>query len=251
MGEVVGEEVLEAETHIWNHIFSFINFMALKCVVELDIPDAIARHGHRPMPFSHHVSALKLHPHNSQYLHRSRRILDHYGFFTKYKNGKEEEAYSLTNSSRLLFNHNHSSLSPLLLSLLDSFLLQPWQLLSAWFYSHDRIPFKMAHGKQFWEHTASKPQDGDTFNAAMANDVRLVTSVLLGQYKNMFVGVKSLVDVGGGIGILARVIAEAFLQTQCVVLDLLHVLTNLEESHNLIYPEGEMFQSIPLPMYFY
>ncbi|XP_022156551.1 probable O-methyltransferase 3 [Momordica charantia] len=246
MGEVAGNEVLEAETHIWNHIFSFINSMALKCAVQLGIPDTIAHHGRGPMSLSHLVSALKLHPENSQYLHRLMRILAHSGFFTAHKNDKEqEEAYSLTSSSRLLLKCNPSSLSPLLLSMLDPFLLQPWQLLSAWFHSHDRTAFKMAHGKQFWEHMASKPRDGDVFNAAMASDARLVTSVLLGQYKNIFDGVKSLVDVGGGTGTVARVIADVFPQIQCVVLDLPHVVADLEGSHNLTYLEGDMFQSIP------
>ncbi|XP_022156559.1 trans-resveratrol di-O-methyltransferase-like [Momordica charantia] len=245
MEELAGEEVLEAEARIWNHIFSFINSMALKCVVQLGIPDAIARHDCSPMPLSHLISALQLHPQNSQYIHRLMCILAHSGFFITHKNGSEEEAYSLTNSSRLLLKHNPSSLSPFLLSMLDPLLLQPWQLLSAWFHSLNRTPFEMAHGRQFWEHMGNKQQDGDVFNAAMASDARLVSNILLGQYKNMFDGVKSLVDVGGGTGTMAKAIADAFPQTQCVVLDLFHVVADLEGSHNLTYLPGDMFQSIP------
>lgn len=39
------KELLDAQTHIWNHMFSFLNSMALKCAIELGIPDAIKKHG--------------------------------------------------------------------------------------------------------------------------------------------------------------------------------------------------------------
>ncbi|CAK9316184.1 unnamed protein product [Citrullus colocynthis] len=64
---VAGDELLEAQAHIWNHIFSFVNSMSLKCAIQLGIPDAIHRHGPNPMPLSLLVSSLQLHPNKTQF----------------------------------------------------------------------------------------------------------------------------------------------------------------------------------------
>lgn len=68
---------------------------------------------------------------------------------------------------------------------------------------------------------------------------------MLGKYKSVFEGVELLVDVGGGTGTIARAIAEAFPQMQCVVLDLPQVVAGLEGNHNLTFFQGDMFQTIP------
>lgn len=244
---IEGEELLEAQAHIWNHIFSFINSMALNCAVQLHIPDAISHHG-PPMPLSQLISALQISPQKSQHIHRLMRILAHSGFFRIHENvGEHQEvAYSLTNSSLLLLEDNPLTFSPFLLSMLDRFLMKPWQFLSAWLRSDgDRTPFQTAHGKQFWEYMESESSDREAFNVALASDARLVVSVLLGKYKSVFEGVELLVDVGGGTGTIARAIAEAFPQMQCVVLDLPQVVAGLEGNHNLTFFQGDMFQTIP------
>ncbi|MCD7460041.1 hypothetical protein HAX54_042741 [Datura stramonium] len=50
-------EVLAAQAHIWNHAFSFINSMSLKCAIQLGISDIIHSHG-RAMTLSDLVNAL-------------------------------------------------------------------------------------------------------------------------------------------------------------------------------------------------
>ncbi|KDP35395.1 hypothetical protein JCGZ_10379 [Jatropha curcas] len=52
------DELLKAQTHMWNHTPQFIKSMSLKCAVELGIPDIINNHG-QPMPLSDLVSALE------------------------------------------------------------------------------------------------------------------------------------------------------------------------------------------------
>ncbi|KAE8724108.1 hypothetical protein F3Y22_tig00010888pilonHSYRG00017 [Hibiscus syriacus] len=46
-GEIVNE-LLQAQAHIWIHIFSFINSMSLQCAIDLGIPDIIRNQG-KPM----------------------------------------------------------------------------------------------------------------------------------------------------------------------------------------------------------
>ncbi|KAM3319519.1 hypothetical protein P3S67_006719 [Capsicum chacoense] len=79
----------------------------------------------------------------------------------------------------------------------------------------------------------------------MASDARLVMSVLTKSGKGVFEGLKSLVDVGGGTGTVARAIADAFPQINCTVLDLPHVIEGLEGCKNLSFVGGDMFKSIP------
>ncbi|XP_038888483.1 trans-resveratrol di-O-methyltransferase-like isoform X2 [Benincasa hispida] len=233
-------DLLEAQAHIWNHIFDFINSMSLKCAIQLGIPDAIHRHGPNPMPLSLLVSSLKLHPNKTQFIYRLMRLLTYSGFFAL-----QEEGYMLTNSSRLLLKDNPLTLTPFLLSMLDPLIIEPWQLFSACFLNDDKTLFDTAHGMSFWEYVGGRPKDNDVFNAGMASDAKLVMSVLLGKYKGVFEGLGSLVDVGGGTGTMAKAIAEAFPQTVCIVLDLPQVVANMKDNENLKYVGGDMFEAIP------
>uniref|UniRef100_A0A6N2LSW0 O-methyltransferase dimerisation domain-containing protein n=1 Tax=Salix viminalis TaxID=40686 RepID=A0A6N2LSW0_SALVM len=111
-------ELLQSQTHVWNHIFNFINSMTLKCAVQLGIPDAIHKHG-KPMTLSELVSSLPIHPSKTQYVHRIMRILVHSGFFSQQNlnGGPNQEAYFLSQSGRLLLRDNPLSMRPLLLML--------------------------------------------------------------------------------------------------------------------------------------
>ncbi|KAH7844352.1 hypothetical protein Vadar_027129 [Vaccinium darrowii] len=117
-----------------------------------------------------------------------------------------------------------------------------WHHLSEWFQNDDPIPFQTAHGRTFWDHVGHEPR---RFTEAMACDSRLVTSVLVKDCKGVFDGLNSLVDVGGGTGTLAKAIADAFPKLECTVLDLPHVVADLQGSGNLKFVGGDMFEAIP------
>jgi len=78
----------------------------------------------------------------------------------------------------------------------------------------------------------------------MASNSQLL-SFVVEDYKPIFEGLGSLVDVGGGTGTVARIISQAFPHIKCTVFDLPHVVANLPETTNLKYVGGDMFQSIP------
>ncbi|KAL9411347.1 hypothetical protein AB3S75_045024 [Citrus x aurantiifolia] len=73
----------------------------------------------------------------------------------------------------------------------------------------------------------------------------MTSFVVKAECKQIFEGLGSLVDVGGGNGSLSRIISEAFPGIKCTVLDLPHVVANLPEADNLKYIAGDMFQFIP------
>ncbi|XP_028807855.1 probable O-methyltransferase 3 [Neltuma alba] len=237
--------LLHAQTHIWNHIFSFINSMSLKSAIDLNIPDTIHKHG-KPMPLSLLISSLQIHPSKTRNIYRLMRILTHSGFFCLQKLPDEaEEGYVLTDASILLLKDNPLSVTPFLLAMLDPILTKPWYEVANWFQNDDPTPFDTAHGKTLWEYAGVEPKLNHFFSEAMASDARLVTSVVIEKCKGVFKGLESLVDVGGGTGTVAKAIAKAFPEIQCTVFDLPHVVDGLQDSGNLKFVGGDMFEAIP------
>ncbi|KAI5338467.1 hypothetical protein L3X38_017738 [Prunus dulcis] len=125
-------ELLQAQAHIWNHIFSFINSMSLKCAVQLGIPDVIQKHG-QPITLSELVSALPISPTKAHFIPRLMRILVHSGFFAQESLSGGEQGYVLTDASALLLKDNPMSPRPFLLAMLNPILTDPWQYLTTWF----------------------------------------------------------------------------------------------------------------------
>ncbi|KAG5224754.1 hypothetical protein OIU78_023028 [Salix suchowensis] len=241
-----GAELLQAQAHVWNHIFNFINSMSLKCAVELGIPDLIHNHG-KPMTLAQLVAVLPIHPTKTHFVYRLMRILVHSGFFVQ-QNGSgdtEGEGYVLTNASQLLVKDNPFSVAPLLLANLDPILTQPWHHVSAWFQNDVPSPFHTAYERTLWEHASHEPKLNQFFNEAMASDARLVSSVMINECKGVFEGLNSLVDVGGGTGTMAKALAKEFQHLDCTVFDLPHVVADLEGRGNLNYLGGDMFEEIP------
>ncbi|XP_048232267.1 probable O-methyltransferase 3 [Ricinus communis] len=239
-------ELLQAQAHIWNHMFNFINSMSLKSAIQLGIPDAIHSHG-RPISLSQLIAALPVHPAKARCIPRLMRILVHSGFFAnaKIKGNDEEEGFVLTSASKLLLKDDPLSVTPFLLAMLDPILTEPWHYVSTWFQNDDATPFDTAHGMAFWEYAGNEPKLNNFFNEAMASDARLVMRVLIDEYKGVFEGLNSLVDVGGGTGTMAAAIAKAFPQLDCIVFDLPHVVAGLQSSANLKYVGGNMFEGVP------
>ncbi|KDO44314.1 hypothetical protein CISIN_1g047240mg, partial [Citrus sinensis] len=65
--------------------------------------------------------------------------------------------------------------------------------------------------KKFWDFVAAEPNLESIFYDAMIADSELITIVVIEDCKEVFKGLKSLVDVGGGTGTMARAIATGFL----------------------------------------
>lgn len=243
-GEASESEILQAQAHIWNHLFNFINSMSLKCAIQLSIPDIIHNHG-KPMTLSELTDSLKINNSKTPCVFRLMRILTHSGFFQKIAEDGEEERYILTPASKLLLKNNPLSVSPFLLSMLDPILVSPWHMLSDWFKNNDPTPFSTFHGKGFWELAGQEQGLNHFFNEGMASDARFVSRLVLGKCKEVFLGLNTLVDVGGGTGTMAKAIADAFPQLNCIVLDLPHVVQGLEGTKNLSYVGEDVFEYIP------
>ncbi|XP_020416249.1 trans-resveratrol di-O-methyltransferase-like [Prunus persica] len=277
-------ELLQAQAHVWNHIFQFINSMSLKCAVQLGIPDVIHNHG-QPISLSNLISGLNVHPSKAYFIACLMRILVHSNFFAQDQQVQlpllpnnninnenivhqdlDDEAeektavvYSLTPASRLLLKEAPLSTTQFLLMILDPVVTDPFHLMgtvgvtsSTWCqmnnhgnHDHPASPFEMAHGRPFWGLAAQQPKFGSLFNEAMEADSQLIARAVVEECEGVFEGLNSLVDVGGGTGNMAKAIAKAFPNINCTVLDQPHVVANLQGTHNLDFVGGDMFDKIP------
>ncbi|KAF3443200.1 hypothetical protein FNV43_RR12881 [Rhamnella rubrinervis] len=246
-------ELLEAEVHsrIYHHSH-IIKPMVLRCAIELGVPDLMQNHG-KPFTLSELVASLHIHPTKTHFLYRLLRILVHMGFFAKHQRRRgeeeeEEEKYSLTLAFRLLPKERWPTKSiPISVSNTpqDSLLLNLMLSLSTWFKNSDKTVLETARRKTVWDMASGDKGLNSSFNEMMARDSRLIATVMLRECKEVFEGVKSLVDVGGGTGTMAKAIANAFPHIKCTVLDLPHVIAGLQGPQNLAFLAGDMFEAIP------
>ncbi|CAI9787645.1 unnamed protein product [Fraxinus pennsylvanica] len=250
MESPIGEqsiELLQAQAHVWNNTFNYVNSMSLKCATQLGIPDIIHRHG-KPMTLQELVDALHINKAKAQAVYRLMRILIHSGFFVEEKISEDGSnmGYWLTQDSRLLLKDDALSALPFLQILLDPLLIKPWHHMSEWFKNNeDSSAFETAYGRTFWDYGSQEPKMNHLFNKAMASDTQLVSNVVTRDCRLVFEKLKSIVDVGGGTGSMAKAIVDSLPDLQCVVFDLPHVIAGLEGTKNLTYIGGNMFESIP------
>ncbi|XP_031131388.1 trans-resveratrol di-O-methyltransferase-like [Ipomoea triloba] len=237
-------EMFEAQAHIYKHACNYVNSMVLATAIQLNIPDIIHTHG-KPITIPNLVSALKLPPHKSNAIFRIMRLLTHNGFFDSTKLNEEEDGYVLTASSRLLLKSQIPNLSPFALFAVDPVMLAPWMVLGDWFSRNEESSaFETAHGAPMWEFCDTNSRFNNVFNEGMASDSQMMR-LIVKDCEQAFEGVRTLVDVGGGTGMIAKLILEAFPRLKCTVLDLPHVVAKQTECENLGFLGGDMFHSIP------
>nr|QBY35563.1 16-hydroxyvincadifformine 16-O-methyltransferase [Vinca minor] len=248
--DVQSDEFSKAQAHIWSQVLCHIPTATIKCAIELGIPDAIDNHG-KAMTLAELTNSLPLiNPSKAPFVRRLMRILVKNGFFSEQQITNDHIAYGLTPSSRILLKNEPLNLRGLVLANLDPSHMKSWVALSEWFQNDNeeaKTAFEIAHnGKNFWDYSAEDTEHAEIFNEAMASDSKLVSELLINtEYKLLFEGLTSMVDVGGGTGTIAKAIAKTFPNLNCTVFDLPHVVANLESMGNLEFVAGDMFVKIP------
>ncbi|XP_072148033.1 acetylserotonin O-methyltransferase 3-like [Setaria viridis] len=80
----------------------------------------------------------------------------------------------------------------------------------------------------------------------MRSDSRFVSEILVRECGEVFAGVASLVDAGGGDGTTAMAIARAFPHVRCSVLELPHVVDAAAAAGSTVeFVAGDMLEFIP------
>eukprot|EP00257_Ricinus_communis_P008002 XP_002525163.2 trans-resveratrol di-O-methyltransferase [Ricinus communis] len=240
------DELIKAQTHIWNHTFHFIKSMSLKCAVQLGIPDIIKSHG-QPMTLSELVLALQVHPTKTHHLYHLMRVLVHSGFFNLQtaSDNHSQEGYILTPASRLLLKDSSFDTRPFISLVLDPVATEPYNYLIPFLRNDDLTPFVTAFKDTLWGCAGNEARINHLVNDCMASDSSVIGRAVIIKCKEVFEGVNSLVDVGGGTGNMAKAIGQTFPNLKCTVLDLPHVVDKLQGSNNLSFLGGDMIQAVP------
>jgi hypothetical protein len=246
--EPSSQELLEAQVDLWHHALGFVKSMALKCAMELQIPNTIQGHGGSMTPLEL-ATKIGLHPCKLPRLRRLMRVLTVLGIFVIHEAASEDKevVYGLTPTTRLLVSDEvKSNLFPILSLMLDSTIIFPFLGMHSWFLDECSTSlFKKAHGITFWEMAGQHETYNQLINNAMVSDSNFLMDIILRECADVFLGINSLIDVAGGHGGAARAIAKAFPHMKCTVLDLPHVVAEAPTDGNVSFISGDMFKYIP------
>ncbi|CAL5012512.1 unnamed protein product [Urochloa decumbens] len=240
---------------IWHHGLFHIKSSALLCAVGLGIPSAIHRRG-GAATISDIVSDTGVDPSKISYLRRLMRMLTFYGIFAAATADQPDEAgetiYTLTPVSQILVEDRDSTpydMSPLLRVIVrPSTAVSTFFSMEEWFRdAGDKTLFEVAHGVHPWTLTKNDPEYNKAVNESMVMDSSVLMDIMLEVgSSDIFRGIKSLVDVGGGLGVAAMAIARAFPHIKCTVLDLEQVISQAPSSDGSVeFVTGDMFEYIP------
>ncbi|KAF3341679.1 trans-resveratrol di-O-methyltransferase-like protein [Carex littledalei] len=226
-------------TSVLNQSLTYISSFTLRCAVDLDIAGRIQAYG-RPMPLNELARSIPISPEKDMMLGRLMALLVHNEVFAQ-----DEAGYALTPFSKLILTEN-SNMGAFVRFVTEVAFIN--FKLGEWFKNGDAgsTVFMMSNdGKQVWDIAREKPEFGNLFNEAMACHSKQKIRDLVTSYPHIFDGLNSMVDVGGGTGTAATIIADAFPSLRCTVLDLPHVIEKALESDLINVVAGDMFEMIP------
>ncbi|KAL3650604.1 Caffeic acid 3-O-methyltransferase [Castilleja foliolosa] len=158
--------------------------------------------------------------------------------------GDVERLYSLAPVCEFLTrNDDGVSVAPMLLMCQDPIFMETWHHLKD-AVLQGGTPFTKAHGMSSFEYAAKDPRFNTVFNLGMSQQTTLITEKIVELYQG-FEGLKSLVDVGGGVGTSLRMILSKHRSIQGINFDLPHVIQDAPLYPGMVHIMGDMFVSVP------
>ncbi|PKA48033.1 (RS)-norcoclaurine 6-O-methyltransferase [Apostasia shenzhenica] len=254
-GVPAGEDDLHCQILVLKCMAGLMDTMVLNCAVNLKIFDAIHRHGGQPISLPDLAAALPASRVHRTVLRRVMRYLanmclidlQHPG--TNAGNGEDGEYYSLTPAAATYLRvESDKSLVPFLrLNMLEE-MITPLFAIDACVTAElgpDVPAVELLGREKFFSVLERDPEKGKIFNEAMTAVLRRTAEAVVEGCPAVFEGVETVVDVGGGEGLMAAAIASAFPAVKCVVLDLPHVVEKAPEREGVEFVAGDMFVSLP------
>ncbi|RVW38523.1 hypothetical protein VitviT2T_003179 [Vitis vinifera] len=239
--KIMEKEEAEAEVEMWKYIFGFVEMAVVKCGIELGIADVIESHA-GPITLSSLSSSLGCSPSG---LYRIMRFLVNRRIFKEVATSQGDTGYQQTPLSRRLMTRSENGMAALLLLESSPVMLAPWHGLSARLLGKGNATFDAAHGQDVWGYAASHPAHSKLINDAMACDARMAVSAIVNGCPEVFDGVSTLVDVGGGDGTALRTLIKARPLIRGINFDLPHVVSSAPKCNGVEYASGDMFDTVP------
>lgn len=235
------EEEAAAQQEIWKYVFGFTPMAVIKCAIELGIPDIIESH---EIPITLDELASKLGC-STSLLHRIMRFLVQYKIFQEKPVSETRVGYTNTPLSRLLTRHGNRSMADFVLLESSPIMLAPWHKLSARVLGKEESAFGAAHGDDVWGFAAANPEHSKLIDNAMACDARVAVGAMIEGCPEVFKGLRTLVDIGGGDGTALRLIVEACPWISGINFDLPHVVSVAPACKGVEHVGGDMFDHVP------
>lgn len=225
--------------------------MVLKAAIELDLLELIAKKGGRDAYVSPADLAAQLPTNNPDaplMLDRILRLLATYSVLNCTLNtlpdGTTERLYGLAPVCKFLTkNDDGVSMAALLLMNQDKVLMESWYHLKDAVLDGG-IPFNKAYGMTAFDYHGTDPRFNKVFNQGMSNHSTIAMKKILDAY-NGFEGLKTLVDVGGGIGATLNMIVGKYPTIKGINFDLPHVIEDAPPYPGVEHVGGDMFVSVP------
>ncbi|CAN6445653.1 unnamed protein product [Victoria cruziana] len=207
----VQEKNTELTVQLESLLCAYMKSHSIKAAIELGIADNIHSCGQSLTAFQL-AAKIPLSPSvDVSCLDRLMCLLVQIGVFAEEEKLTDENArevsYGLTPLSKLLLRESPRSMAPLAMLSIHPLSLSSWDNLAAWFQSGDRsypTAFKAKHGKPLRIQLKSDPFISRVFDEAMSSSSKLIMSSVVEECSEVFDGVTSLVDVGGGNGPLCQ-----------------------------------------------
>ncbi|KAK8586036.1 hypothetical protein V6N13_130562 [Hibiscus sabdariffa] len=224
--------------------------MVLKSAIELDLLEIMAKAG-PGASLSPKEVASKLpttNPDAPVMLDRILRLLASYSILTcslrNLPDGKVERLYGLGPVCKFL-TKNEDGVTLSALSLMN----QDKVLMESWYYLKDAvleggIPFNKAYGMTAFEYHGKDPRFNKVFNRGMSDHSTITMKKILETYDG-FEGIKTLVDVGGGVGATLSMIVSKYPTIKGINFDLPHVIEDAPSYPGVEHVGGDMFVSVP------
>ncbi|KAL2925169.1 Acetylserotonin O-methyltransferase [Bienertia sinuspersici] len=240
--EGIGEEEALASVDIWKYVFGFTEMAMVKCAIDLGIADVLHKNG-GSMSLSELSSSLNCPPPT---LYRLMRFLKHRKIFSQTQTSHGTIVYAQTPLSRRLSSHEEKNLAALILLESTPIMLAPWLGLSNRIKGKSASAFDAANGEDVWSYASNNLAHSKVINDAMACDARVVVPQIIKECPNLFDGVSSVVDVGGGNGTTSSILVKGFPWIQAINFDVPHVVSsNVDYNEQVQHVGGNMFESIP------
>ena len=104
--------------------------------------------------------------------------------------------------------------------------------------------FEHIHGINWFDFLKQNPKSAEIFNRGMANNTLQIAQALCESYD--FSNIQTITDIGGGHGILLKIILEKYTHLKAVLFDSPEVIQEIkEEIKNCEFKSGNFFESVP------
>ncbi|XP_024989436.1 xanthohumol 4-O-methyltransferase-like [Cynara cardunculus var. scolymus] len=227
------------------HIYASLDVVAIRCALELHIPDVINHHD-GPITLAQIAHGINSSSLNIEGLSRlmsflvKRQIIDQ----VHQPAETDEPLYTLNPCSKwLVQDPKTTTIAPYVMMVTNSSLRSLLGNLSKCIAQGGTTAMN-AFGVDFWSFLSVNPRVNDVFNEGMACGTRITMDALKSKYR--FDELKgTLVDVGGGLGAAINDIVTAYPHLKGINFDLPQVISTAPTYKGVTHVGGDMFEAIP------